>query len=289
MNKDRTKVLFKNLRSIDADMAHNIRIAPEWYNNSLKKTAASVALANKNNPEIIQNLSNEFKNIGQRFYVGGKFYGAEVATAPEYTKSIVDYWRSNLKGVGLEDRWDKYAAQYNKKGVTLDSLLNKTLKDPNSLRQIGTFFGCPGTFKQFDEGGRVRLQTGGQGLAQCVDTKLKQPGAMEKLAALPEGVSGTLGKLKNATRGFLGTLGKFGARAAPLAAVAALGAVAEPLVKQFRSDDYSTYLSDPEQQKGMLLSMLEAETPKVDQEILKWKYPGEVAAIGAGAIPGAGE
>ena len=60
-------------------------------------------------------------------------------------------------------------------------------------------------------------------------------------------------------------------------------------MKQFRSDDYSTYLSDPEQQKGMLLSMLEAETPKVDQEILKWKYPGEVGAVGAGAIPGAGE
>ena len=60
-------------------------------------------------------------------------------------------------------------------------------------------------------------------------------------------------------------------------------------MKQFRSDDYSTYLSDPEQQKGMLLSMLEAETPKVDQEILKWKYPGEVGAVAAGAIPGAGE
>tara|TARA_R100001530_G_C4224023_1_gene130773 strand:- start:40 stop:615 length:576 start_codon:yes stop_codon:yes gene_type:complete len=38
----------------------------------------------------------------------------------------------------------------------------------------------------------------------------------------------------------------------------------------------------------MLLAMVEQETPKVDQEILKWKYPGEVAAIGAGAIPGAG-
>ena len=38
--------------------------------------------------------------------------------------------------------------------------------------------------KQFDEGGRVRLQTGGQwNLLNCVDTKLtEQPGAMEKLA-----------------------------------------------------------------------------------------------------------
>ena len=81
-------------------------------------------------------------------------------------------------------------------------------------------------------------------------------------------------------------MGRGGVKAAPYAAVAALGAVAEPLVKQFRSDDYSTYLSDENQQKGMLLAMVEAETPKVDQEILKWKYPGEVGAVAAGAIPG---
>ena len=31
----------------------------------------------------------------------------------------------------------------------------------------------------------------------------------------------------------------------------------EPLVKQFRNDDPSTYLTDPEQQKGMLLATIE--------------------------------
>jgi len=86
----------------------------------------------------------------------------------------------------------------------------------------------------------------------------------------------------------LSTLGKFGAKAAPLAAVAALGAVAEPLVKQFRNDDYSTYLSDPEQQGSMLLAMVEQETPKVDEEILKWQMPAHGAATLAGAVPGAG-
>ena len=40
----------------------------------------------------------------------------------------------------------------------------------------------------------------------------------------------------------------------------------EPLVKQFRSDDPSTYLSNPEQQKGMLLATLEAaKKPKPKQ------------------------
>ena len=78
-------------------------------------------------------------------------------------------------------------------------------------------------------------------------------------------------------------------KAAPLAAVAALGVAAEPLVKRFRSDDYSTYLSDPEQQGSMLLAMVEQETPKVDQEILKWQMPALGAATAVGAIPGAGE
>jgi len=78
--------------------------------------------------------------------------------------------------------------------------------DPAAIKQLGRFFRCT----TFDEGGRVRLQAGGQGVAQCVETKLKQPGAMEKVAQLPEEVSGTLGKLKNVARGFLGALGKFG-------------------------------------------------------------------------------
>ena len=92
MDKARLKVLAKNLRNIDADMAHNISIANKWYNNSLKETATNLAEANKNNPEIMRNLSNEFKSMGQRFYVGDKFYGAELATGPKYTTSVVDYW-----------------------------------------------------------------------------------------------------------------------------------------------------------------------------------------------------
>ncbi len=250
----------------------------------MKETATRLAEVNQNNPKLLQTLNNEFKNMGQRFYVGDKFYGASLVRSPEYRTSVVDYWRSNLKGMGYD--WDKYASQYkNLKHGTLDDVLNKTFKNPTALRQLGTFLGCPGTFKSYEEGGRVRLQTGGQGLAQCVDTKLKQPGAMEKLAALPEETSGPLGKLKNATRGFLGLLGRGGVRAAPYAAIAAVGAAAEPLVKQFRNDDPTTYMTDPDQQKGVLLSLVEAETPQVDEEILNWQYPGMVAGAAA-AIPG---
>ena len=88
---------------------------------------------------------------------------------------------------------------------------------------------------------------------------------------------------------FLGLLGRGGVKAAPYAALAAAGAAIEPLVKQFRNDDPSTYLTDESQMKGMLLATIEGETPKVDEELLKWQYPGLGAATAAGAIPGAGE
>ena len=37
----------------------------------------------------------------------------------------------------------------------------------------------------------------------------------------------------------------------------------EPLVKQFRNDDPSTFLSNPEQQKGMLLAIEDEKKPKL--------------------------
>ena len=55
-----------------------------------------------------------------------------------------------------------------------------------------------------------------------------------------------------------------------------------PLVKQFVSDDPTTYLTDEDQMKGMLIATLEEqpaavdeaileESPVVDQEILNWQ------------------
>jgi len=110
----------------------------------------------------------------------------------------------------------------------------------------------------------------------------------EIFSKLPD-TTGAVGKLKNASTRFLSLLGRGGARAAPLAALAAAGAAIEPLVKQFRIDDPTTYLTDESQMKGMLLATIEGETPKVDEELLNWQYPGMAAATVAGAVPGAGE
>ena len=39
----------------------------------------------------------------------------------------------------------------------------------------------------------------------------------------------------------------------------------------------------------MLLATIEGETPKVDEEILKWQMPALWSSTAAGAIPGAGD
>jgi hypothetical protein len=131
------------------------------------------------------------------------------------------------------------------------------------------------------EGGRIGYALG-SGTINCVNTKLtKQPVESSMRLKAAEGV----GKIRGAATTFLGILGRGGVKAAPYAAIAAAGAVAEPLVKQFRNDDPSTYMTDIDQQKGVLLSLVEQETPKVDEEILKWQYPGQIAGAAA-AIPG---
>ena len=92
---------------------------------------------------------------------------------------------------------------------------------------------------------------------------------------------GPINKVKNAATGFLGFVkkgGKFGA----LAAVGAAGAGA---VKTFMNDDPTTYLSNEEQQKNMLIDMVTGrldDTPQERPEILDYQLP----VLGAGAVAG---
>jgi len=123
----------------------------------------------------------------------------------------------------------------------------------------------------------------------CAQAINANPVKTAEIFSKAEAASGAMAKVKNAATTFLGMLGRGGARAAPLAAIAAVGAAAEPLVKQFVADDPNTYLTNENQQKGMLLSLLEREPPKVDEEILKYTVPTGAAATLAGAVPGAGE
>ena len=88
-------------------------------------------------------------------------------------------------------------------------------------------------------------------------------------------------KVKNAASSFL----NFAKRGGKYGAIAAAGAAGAGLVKTFMNDDPTTYLSNEDQQKNMLISMITdpvVDEPRADSAILDYQLP----AIGAGAVAG---
>ena len=133
-------------------------------------------------------------------------------------------------------------------------------------------------------GGRIGFAEGT--LDACVNTKLKNQtleSSQKIVAGIEEGATGVLGKMRNVAKNFLQSPllkkgGKFGA-------IAAGGAAAAGLVKTFMNDDPSTYLSDENQQKNMLIDMITSpldDTPQESPAILDWQLP----VLGAETVAG---
>ena len=90
------------------------------------------------------------------------------------------------------------------------------------------------------KGGRIGFAAGSSCVGEMETALRTDPiKTTEQISRLPG--NKTINSLKTAAGGFLKMLGRGGAKAAPYAALAAVGAVAEPLVKQFVIDD-PTYL-----------------------------------------------
>ena len=221
--------------------------------------------------------------------------------APDATKYYTDTRLEQLKNQGLDLKAASTRAGYTMqmpKGAqtvqefikdpsvqigkarnTLSNLFNSKTITASQKNKIAIALGCVSAA----EGGRIGYALG-TATINCVNTKLtNEPVQSSMRLKVTEGI----GKIKPAAINFLKLLGRGGVKAAPLAAVAAIGAGIEPLVKKFVADDPTTYLTNENQMKGMLLATIEGETPKVDEEILKWQMPALGAATAAGAIPGA--
>jgi len=130
----------------------------------------------------------------------------------------------------------------------------------------------------------LNYQTGGISTTCAVAIENDPVGAANKLTELDN--TGPLAKVKNAASTFLNVAKKGGRFGAFAAAGAAAGAV-----KQFMSDDPTSYLSDENQQKNMLIDM-------VTEPVMEERDPGITssaqlpvlgAVTAAGAIPGGAE
>jgi hypothetical protein len=160
--------------------------------------------------------------------------------------------------------------------------LKKLFKQGSKADQYEIAFklGCVGGNA---DGGRIGFALG-SGVVRCVNTKLATETEIPKLTQLDDS-SPVLSKMKNAATGFLNLAkkgGKYGA-------IAAGGAAAAGLVKMFMNDDPSTYLSNEDQQKNMLISMVTNpidDTPEESPAILDYQLPTLGAVTAAGMVPG---
>ena len=125
-----------------------------------------------------------------------------------------------------------------------------------------------------NKGGRVGFANGGVGCVDEVSDALKTN--PKKLAQDANKTEGIANKVKNSSTKFLTALkenpnlfkGRFGTLAALGLGTVAAGAGAGALVKQFRNDDPSTYLTNDSQMEGMIIADVEQKGKEVDDNIL---------------------
>ena len=145
---------------------------------------------------------------------------------------------------------------------------------------------CKIVSKRKADGGRIAFANGSNCAIEVAEAFDKNPkGFAQEVNKLPE-ESGPFNRVKNAASKFL-SVAKKGGR---FGAFAAVGATAGA-VKQFMSDDPTSYLSDENQQKNMLIDM-------VTEPVMEERDPGITssaqlpvlgAVTAAGAIPGGAE
>ena len=129
----------------------------------------------------------------------------------------------------------------------------------------------------------------GGGVAGCVEEIKRNPtAAAEKISGLKP-TSAALGKVRNAASAFL----KFAGKGKTFAVTAGVGAGAGALVKAFRNDDPSTYLTNDKQANAMILDtadQLEREERQAQvgdaPELLDESAIGAELGLAAAAVPG---
>jgi len=141
------------------------------------------------------------------------------------------------------------------------------------------------------DGGRIAFASGGPcAEAQQAVKNLNQEEIIKIGSNIDDAMQGPMGKLRDASRGVL-NIAKKGGR---FGAFAAAGAATAGLVKEFRNDDPSTYLSNEDQQKNMLIDMLTQPVQDPSMEPASTAFgDAQLPAIGAvtaaGMVPGGAE
>ena len=252
----------KNNISVDKTIKDlNKMVSSEYKDLSGNKTPYSI-VDNKLQVSPISKATTQEQRFGQYF----NELANNPKSAPSLLKQVVE--RDDLNKFIKEGQGDIYknlrttlvtAAKTNKGGVC------------NLFRA---------------EGGRIGFAGGSSCVTQMETAFDSDPVKLSQdLNKLPE-QSGVINKFKNAATKFL-NVAKKGGRFGALAAVGATAGA----VKEFFSDDPTTYLSNEDQQKNMLIDMV--TEPVMDERDPGITSDAQLPVLGAvtaaGAIPGAAE
>ena len=241
----------------------NVNVTPNTFNRAFVGAQLTNFFNKGINDDTVSSLDKMFKDMNVRVDLPnvGKI-GAEA-------------------GVGFDSKTGRFP--------TIDKTL-QTLEAPQEVRnffiQEATVPNspiCKIVSKRKADGGRIAFANGSNCAIEVAEAFDKNPkGFAQEVNKLPE-ESGPFNRVKSAASKFL-SVAKKGGR---FGAFAAVGAAASA-VKQFMSDDPTSYLSDENQQKNMLIDM-------VTEPVMEERDPGITssaqlpvlgAVTAAGAIPG---
>ena len=215
-------------------------------------------------------LDESLKNLDARYYVRDKLLGGSDLSAETMLE------KSKIETEKLfNERYTKDP------GLVEDMTKTLRIKLANLFKSIETL--DPKGYAVKTVCGIIGAKADGGTVQGCIDKINQDPiGSATKLQnSLPEVQSGPLSAIKNAANTFL----NFAKRGGRFGVFLGAGAVSSGLVKTFFNDDPSTYLSNEDQQKNMLIDMITQpldQTPEVEPSTLKYELPALGGAIAAG-------
>ena len=220
------------------------------------------------NPNIAKSEFNKIRKVLLKSTVDPKTGKKLIGDALD--QSIID--RSNYQAEAIKN--NKFKGYED-----LRIMVMEEAKNPNSAvcRSLGRFR---------KDGGRIGFASGSGCVIEATNAIDENP---VKFAQDMNKTEGMLPKIQNAASKFL-SVAKKGGR---FGAFAAAGAATAGLVKEFRNDDPSTYLSNEDQQKNMLIDMLTQPVSTPLEEPSTTFGDAQLPAIGAvtaaGMVPGGAE
>ena len=242
----------------------------------VKENIAKVEKLKNINQTLFGDLAGDF-TIDDKGIIKVKDYGAPAILDKEY--DIAKSLQKNIPLGGqikrtlasgaltpeLEEVLGKSSAQ--KFIASSQKLVEFAKKDTNKICRIF---------------GRAGLQAGGQGCGTQMELALEQDpvGTATKVQSLkPEG--GSVNRIKGVATSFLNFAKSPGFKTFSVAGLA--GGAAAALVKEFRNDDPTTYLSNEDQQKNMLVDMVTQPVSEdmTRPDLLDYQLPAVGASLAA--------